>query len=93
VNLARVVGRVVATHKDAGLQGLKILLLQPVGPDRSERGTPFLAVDAVGAGAGEMVVYVGGREASYAFLPETVPTDAGVVGIVDEVHLDEGRRE
>jgi len=88
MNLARVVGRVVATHKDPGLTGTKILLLRPVGPDHLPSGAPFLAADAVGAGAGEIVIFVRGREAAHAFLPDHVPTDAGVVGIVDETYLD-----
>lgn len=89
MNLARVVGRVVSTHKDTGLSGSKLLLLQPVGPGLDDRGSQILAVDAVGAGAGEIVIYVKGREAAYAFLPDTVPTDAGVVGIVDEIHVED----
>jgi microcompartment protein CcmK/EutM len=88
MNLARVVGRVVSSHKDPGLSGSKLLLLQPVGPALDDRGTPVLAADAVGAGAGEIVIYVKGREAAYAFLPETVPTDAGIIGIVDDIHVD-----
>jgi ethanolamine utilization protein EutN len=88
VKLGRIVGRVVATHKDAGLVGHKILLVQPVGADDRDRGHPLLATDAVGAGAGETVIYVSGREASHAHMPERVPTDAGIVGVVDETHVD-----
>lgn len=87
MNLARVVGRIVSSHKDAALTGAKLLILRPVGPDGSGRGPLFLAADAVGAGAGETVVYVRGREAAHAFLPDLVPTDAGIVGIVDEVSM------
>jgi ethanolamine utilization protein EutN len=88
VNLGRIVGRVVATRKDEGLSGMKLLLVQPVGPDRGDRGRLLLATDAVGAGAGETVVYVRGREASNAHLPGRVPTDAGIVGVVDETFVD-----
>ena len=88
MNLGRVVGRVVSTHKDAGLSGAKLLMIQPVDPRDVPRGAPFVAADAVGAGAGEMVFYVRGREAAHAFLPDHVPTDAGVVGIVDEAYVD-----
>jgi microcompartment protein CcmK/EutM len=92
MNLGRVVGRVVSTHKDQGLTGKKILVIQPVGPDSSPRGRPFLAADAVGAGAGEMVIFVRGREAAHAFLPDQVPADAGVVGVVDEAFVDPSLR-
>ena len=88
MNLARVIGRVVSTCKDDGLEGRKLLILQPVDPYLKSLGSPFVAVDAVGAGADEVVMYVRGREASHAFLPEKVPTDAGVVGIVDHATME-----
>jgi microcompartment protein CcmK/EutM len=84
VILARVMGTVVATRKDPGLVDRKLLLLQPLRPDRSPSGAPLVAVDAAGAGVGEEVFYVRGREASHPFLPAEVPTDAAVVGIVDQ---------
>mgnify|MGYP002527023955 FL=1 len=52
-----------------------------------DTGRPLVAIDAVGAGAGERVFYVTGREASFAFIPDHVPTDASIVGIVDRVDL------
>jgi microcompartment protein CcmK/EutM len=83
VILARVVGTVVASHKDPGLHAVKLLLIQPVRTDGSASGKPLVAVDSVGAGAGEHVFYVRGREAALPFLPDEVPTDAAIVGIVD----------
>jgi ethanolamine utilization protein EutN len=83
VLLAKVVGTVVATRKDEGLLGTKLLVIQPLRPDRSPSGKPLVAVDSVGAGAGEDVFYVRGREASFPFLPAEVPADAAIVGIVD----------
>ncbi len=85
--LARVVGTVVASRKDAGLAGTKLLVIQPLRPDRAPAGAPLVAVDAVGAGASEEVFYVRGREASFPFLPAEVPTDAAIVGIVDHWNL------
>jgi ethanolamine utilization protein EutN len=85
VLLARVLGNVVATRKDAGLTGVKLLVVQPLRPDGSATGKPLVAVDSVGAGSGEHVFYVRGREASFPFLPAEVPTDAAIVGIVDQV--------
>ena len=81
--LARVIGTVVATRKDAGLHGTKLLVIQPMGAEGAASGRPLVAVDSVGAGAGEDVFYVRGREASFPFLPDEVPTDAAIVGIVD----------
>lgn len=90
MNLARVVGRVVSTHKDGALEGRKLLLLQPLDCGLADAGAPFVAVDAIGAGAAEVVLYVRGREAAHAFLPDLVPTDAGVVGIVDHATVEAG---
>lgn len=89
MDLARVIGRVVCTMKNADLQGVTLLLVQPVDPRGRDTGRPLVAVDSVGAGAGETVFFVTGREASFAFLPRHVPADATVVGIVDSVHLRE----
>jgi ethanolamine utilization protein EutN len=83
MNLGRVVGRIVATHKDDGLTGRKLLVIHPLDESMKESGSPFVAVDAAGAGAAEIVIYVRGREAAHAFLPDSVPTDASVIGIVD----------
>jgi microcompartment protein CcmK/EutM len=85
--LARVLGNVVATRKDPGLAGTKLLVIQPLRPDRSPWGKPLVAVDSVGVGAGEHVFYVRGREAAFPFLPDEVPTDAAIVGVVDHVSL------
>jgi microcompartment protein CcmK/EutM len=83
MQLARVIGDVVATVKDAGLDSHKLLVLQPVLPDRSPSGRALVAVDATGAGVGEHVFFVRGKEASFPFLPSAPPVDACVVGIAD----------
>ena len=83
MQLARVIGNVVATIKDPGLVGLTLLVLQPLSPTREAVGRQLVAVDAVGAGTGEEVFFVRGREASFPFLPAVVPTDATVTGICD----------
>jgi ethanolamine utilization protein EutN len=88
VQLARVVGDVVATMKDAALSGHKLLMLQPILPDRSPAGRTLVAVDATGAGVGEYVFFVRGREASFPFLPAEPPVDACVVGIVDQWDME-----
>lgn len=88
MQLARVIGDVVASHKDTNLSSLKLLVLQPLAADGSDSGRTLVAVDAVGAGVGETVFFVRGKEASFPFFPTEVPTDAGVVGIVDHWDLD-----
>ena len=67
MHLARVIGDVVATRKDENLNGLKLLILQPLTPERQPAGRTLIAVDSVGAGVGEEVFFVRGREASFPF--------------------------
>jgi ethanolamine utilization protein EutN len=88
MHLAVVIGDVVATRKDDNLVGLKLLIVQPLTPDRQPTGRALVAVDAVGAGVGEEVFFVRGKEASFPFYPVEAPVDAGIVGIVD--HWDLG---
>jgi microcompartment protein CcmK/EutM len=88
MQLARVIGDVVATREDESLVGAKLLIVQPIMPDGEPAGRPLVAIDAVGAGAGEHVFFVRGKEASFPFYPDTPPVDAGIVGIVD--HWDLG---
>lgn len=83
MQIARVIGDVVATRKDEALEGLKLLVIQPLTPDRKPAGRALVAVDAVGAGVGEEVFFVRGKEASFPFHPAAPPVDAGIVGIVD----------
>jgi len=85
--LARVIGTVVASRKDAGLGGSALLLVQPLATDGTASGKPIVAVDSIGSGVGEHVFYVKGREAALPFLPAEVPTDAAIVGIVDHWNL------
>lgn len=86
--LARVVGTVVATRKDPGLLGQRLLVIQPMLPDRRPSGKPLVALDHVGAGAGEDVFYVRAREAALPFEPDQVPSDATITGIVDHWHVE-----
>jgi microcompartment protein CcmK/EutM len=81
--LGKVIGRVVSTIKDQALEGRKLLLVR-----RLPAGPTLVAIDAVGAGAGETVYVCRGREASFAFKPEDVPTEASIVAIVDSVERE-----
>jgi ethanolamine utilization protein EutN len=88
MQIARVIGNVVVTRKNESLVGITLLLVQPLTPERQPAGRPLVAVDAVGAGVGEDVFFVRGKEASFPFYPAEPPVDAGIVGIVD--HWDLG---
>ena len=83
MQIARVIGDIVATRKDERLVGLTLLIVQPLTPDRRPIGRALVAADATGAGVGEEVFFVRGKEASFPFLPGETPVDAGIVGIVD----------
>lgn len=83
MQLARVLGEVVSTVKDANLTGLKLLVVQPLAASGDPSGKSLVAVDSVGAGVGEYVFFVRGREAAFPFYPSEPPTDATVIGIVD----------
>jgi microcompartment protein CcmK/EutM len=83
MQIAKVIGDVVATRKDENLMGLKLLILQPLTPEGEPAGRTLIAVDAAGAGVGEKVFFVRGKEASFPFYPGEPPVDAGIVGIVD----------
>ena len=83
----RVVGKVWSTVKHPGLNGLRMLVVQPLTPELQETGKRLLCTDSTGAGAGELVYWVRGKEASFPFLPAEPPVDTTIVGIVDSVHL------
>ena len=85
--LGRVVGRVWATVKNPSLVGHRMLIIQPLTPEMQPTGKRVICFDSVGAGAGEIVYCVRGREASFPFLPAEIPADTTVVGIVDSIHL------
>lgn len=88
--LGKVVGRIWATVKNPSLEGQRLLIVQPLTPELKETGKQLVCADCTGAGAGELVYYCRGREASYAFLPQDVPSDSTIVGIVDELNVRRG---
>jgi ethanolamine utilization protein EutN len=97
VQLARVIGDVVATVKDPNLVGIRLLILQPIAASGDSAGRTLVALDSVGAGVGENVFFVRGREAAFPFYPGEPPADATVIGIVDrwdiETQNSEGRTQ
>ena len=87
--LGRVIGNVVCTMKNASLTGQKLLIVQPLDRQGRDKGRPIVALDSVGAGAGETIYWCRGKEASFPYLPAEPPTDATIVGIVDAVNIPE----
>lgn len=87
MQMARVIGDVVATQKDPNFDSIKLLLVQPIGADGKDAGRALVAVDSVGAGVGDTVFFVRGKEASFPWHPTEVPADAGIIGIVDSFHV------
>ena len=83
MHLARVIGEVVSTMKDDNLTGIRLMVLQPIAASGDAAGRTLVALDSVGAGVGEHVFFVRGREAAFPFYPVEPPTDASIVGIVD----------
>src|SRR2546421_5553794 len=86
--LGRVVGSVWAPVKNPAMTGCRMLVVQPLTPELGNTGKPLICTDCTGAGAGELVYWVRGKEASFPFLPQEAPTDTTVVGIVDSVDFE-----
>jgi ethanolamine utilization protein EutN len=88
MQLARVIGTVVATVKNDSLEGRKLLVVQTLDANLKAHGKPLVALDAIGAGVGELVFWCRGKEASFPFRRDDTPTDCTIVGIVDsEAHV------
>ncbi len=83
MQIARVIGNVVATVKNETLEGRKILIVQNLDENLKPKGKPLIALDAIGAGVGELVFWCRGKEASFPFKRDSTPTDCTIVGIVD----------
>ena len=91
MQLARVIGQVVATVKEPGLDSFKILIVQdidPSAPDAEATASPYVAVDLVGAGEGELVTVAQGSAARVPRATANTPTDSAVVAIVDTLSVD-----
>ena len=90
--LGRVIGNVVCTIKNPSLTGQRLLIVQPLDRHGRDKGRPIVALDSVGAGAGETIYWCRGKESSFPFLPVEVPVDTTIVGIVDTVHVNRAAR-
>lgn len=88
MQLAQVIGNVVSTIKNESLEGRKILIVQNLNENLKPIGSPLIALDAIGAGVGELVFWCRGKEASFPFKRDDTPTDCTIVAIVDsEKHI------
>jgi microcompartment protein CcmK/EutM len=83
MQIARVIGTLVSTVKNRSLDGRKFLIVQTLDADLKSKGEPTVALDAVGAGEGELVFWCRGKEASFPFKRDETPTDCTIVGIID----------
>lgn len=91
MQIARVIGTVVSTVKNKTLDGRKFLIVQTLDARLKEKGQPMVALDAVGAGVGELVFWCRGKEASFPFKRDETPTDCTIVGIIDsDAHVWNG---
>ena len=87
--LGRVIGSVWATRKDGSLKGFKLQFVQPIDGRRNDVGEPVVAVDTVGAGQGETVMYITAREAVIPLPVDEAPVDVSIVGIIDRIDISE----
>ena len=86
--IGRVVGNVVSTHKNAKLEGAKLMLVQPLDLDGAPKGAPMMAIDGVDAGIGDRVLVIqDGRSAQLVLGKGTAAVDAAIIGVVDAVEL------
>lgn len=89
MQLAKVIGTVVATRKYEGLEGSKILMIQPLNDDLKPVGKPLAAIDAAQAGPNDLVHWITAREATLALPEPFVPVDAAITGIVDDINQED----
>ena len=90
MQIGRVIGTVVSTQKHRKLEGAKLLLVQPLALDGQPRGAAVLTIDSVGAGIGERVlIVIEGKAAGAALRRKAAPVDAAIIGIIDEVTINE----
>ena len=88
MELAKVIGTIVASQKIEALKGIKLLVIQPLDENLKEVGESLVAVDSRSSAPGQIVYWVAGREGTLAFEETFMPVDAAIVGIVDQVDLE-----
>ncbi|MDP8236729.1 MAG: EutN/CcmL family microcompartment protein [Candidatus Erginobacter occultus] len=92
MNLGRVIGTVISSRKVESLDGVKLLIVQPLDENLKDSGGPVVACDSQQAGPGQVVTFIGGREASLPLPNPFNPSDATVTSIVDEVSVGNSKQ-
>jgi ethanolamine utilization protein EutN len=88
MKLGRIDGKVWSTIKDEKMNGCTFYIMQPIDEDENSLGMPLVAVDTIGSREGDLVYWVGGAEATFAFDNRQIPSDATIVGLVDRLDLE-----
>lgn len=83
MQVGKVIGKVITTQKDPQLKGVSLRLVQPLDDELNPQGSPVVASDGIQARRGDLVFYVTGREGTLTLRNRKVPTDAGIVGLID----------
>ncbi len=87
MKIGKVIGTLVSTKKLDAFEGVKFLIVQPLDENLKAKGTPIVATDSQQAGPGQIITYIGGREASIPLPDPFNPSDATITSIVDEVTI------
>jgi len=90
--VAKVIGNIWATQKCESLNGMKMMIIQPLNGSYEKTGEPIIAIDTVGAGAGEYVMYITAAEAVIPLPVDMAPVDASIVGVIDSIYIDNNLR-
>jgi len=86
--IGKVIGTVVATHKEAKYTGYKLQVVQQLNFDLSEGPGQWIVADPMGAGVGDLVLVARGREATFPFEPDAASIDRAIIGIIDNINYD-----
>lgn len=87
--VAKVIGNTVCTHKDENLKGLKLLIVQPLDDQLQDKGKPLVAIDTIGqSGEGDLVYLAKSKESSIPLNKELLPSDAGILGIIEYYNVN-----
>ncbi len=90
MRIGRVIGNVWATRKEEGLQGLKLLIVQPIHVDGKPVNSPIVAADRIGAGIGDNVLVTSGGSSRFIMRDNPIPIDAVIIGIIDSMEVERG---
>ncbi|WP_026576340.1 EutN/CcmL family microcompartment protein [Bacillus sp. UNC438CL73TsuS30] len=92
--VAKVIGNMICTHKNDNLRGLKLMVVQPVDDQLEEKGKPLVAIDTIGqSGVGDLVYLAKSKESSIPLGKDLVPSDAGIMGIIEYYNVEKRTEE